>query len=269
MHEIGHEYLCKDEDSLTAWLNERPEAVRQNCAVFIAARSALRVLPIAVDGFQFSDWSRQRDVTAMPIWRSLLISSVSAKLPAEEVKANAAAATSGAARLVTASMPTAARLDPSVRPTLARLNFARPAAVNAASKAANAAASANAANSAAAAAAAAFAATDADAVWRNVRADCVTWVDHAASDGTCGIDVAPLNEGEFNISPDWPVVREKLLNDTDPDRGADWSFWVEWYDKILRGDPQDWDMLYEIAISQDIDWEATPREVNAAIARIV
>ena len=164
MHEIGHEYLCKDEDSLTAWLNERPEAVRQNCAVFIAARSALRVLPIAVDGFQFSDWSRQRDVTAMPIWRSLLISSVSAKLPAEEVKANAAAATSGAARLVTASMPIAARLDPSVRPTLARLNFARPAAVNAAAKAANAAASANAANSAAAAAAAAFAATDADAV---------------------------------------------------------------------------------------------------------
>jgi len=28
-------------------------------------------------------------------------------------------------------------------------------------------------------------------------------------------------------------------------------------------------MLYEIAVSQDIDWEATPREVNAAIARIV
>ena len=45
----------KDEDSLTAWLNERPEAVRQNCAMFIVARSALRVLPIAVDGFQFTD----------------------------------------------------------------------------------------------------------------------------------------------------------------------------------------------------------------------
>ena len=97
----------------------------------------------------------------------------------------------------------------------------------------------------------------------------MVWVDHAAADGTCGIDVAPLIEGAFNIRPDWPVVREKLLNDTDSDRGADWSFWVEWYDKILRGYPQDWDMLYEIAVSQDIDWEASPREVNAAIGRIV
>ena len=45
----------KDAKSLEAWLDERPEAVRRNCAVFIAARSALRVLPIAVDGIQFSD----------------------------------------------------------------------------------------------------------------------------------------------------------------------------------------------------------------------
>ena len=97
----------------------------------------------------------------------------------------------------------------------------------------------------------------------------MVWVDHAAADGTCGIDVAPLIDGAFNIRPDWPVVREKLLNDTDSDRGADWSFWVEWYDKILRGYPQDWDMLYEIAVSQDIDWKASPREVNEAIGRIV
>ena len=47
----------KDIGSLKAWLDDRPEAVRQNCAVFIAARSALRVLPIAVEGLQFSDWS--------------------------------------------------------------------------------------------------------------------------------------------------------------------------------------------------------------------
>ncbi|MDA7827315.1 hypothetical protein N9A67_03700, partial [Rhodobacteraceae bacterium] len=113
MHEIGHEYFCKDEeliflykihrlsqrlsmtisiddikdeDSLKAWLDERPEAVRQNCAVFIAARSALRVLPIAVDGFQFSDWSRERDVTAIDCFRSVFISSVAAKLPTGDMR---------------------------------------------------------------------------------------------------------------------------------------------------------------------------------------
>ena len=198
----------KDKESLEAWLNERPEAVRNNYAVFIAARSALRVMPIAVDGFQFADWSRERDLTAIAFFRSVFISSVAAKVPTDDMR--------------------------------------------------------NAATASADAAASAF-----DAVWRNVRADCVVWVDHVAADGTCGIDVAPLIDGAFNIRPDWPVVREKLLNDTDSDRGADWSFWVEWYDKILRGYPQDWDMLYEIAVSQDIDWKASPREVNEAIGRIV
>jgi hypothetical protein len=86
LHEIGHEYLCKDEDSLTAWLNERPEAVRQNCAVFIAARSALRVLPIAVEGLQFSDWSRKRDLTAIACVSGAFISSVAAKLPTDDMR---------------------------------------------------------------------------------------------------------------------------------------------------------------------------------------
>jgi len=163
-------------------------------------------LTIAVEGLQFSDWSRKRDLTAIACVSGAFISSVAAKFPTDELRNTA--------------------LRPARRAATA-------------------------------------------AVWRNVRADCVVWVNHAAADGTCGIDVAPLIDGEFNISPDWPVVREKLLNDNDPKRGADWSFWIEWYDNILRGDPQDWDMLYEIAVSQDIDWEATSREVNAAIARIV
>ena len=207
----------KGKESLEAWLKERPEDVRQNCAVFIAARSALRVMPIAVDGFQFSDWSQERhlqerDLTAVPILRSVLTSAVAAKLPTGEVKASASACVSPIA-----------------------------------------------AGSAGAAA----------AVWSCGRGDCRAWEAHAEADGTCGIDVAPLNVDDIKIKTEWPAVREKLLNDTDPDRGADWSFWIDWYEKILRVDPQDWDLLYEVAVSDDIDWEASPREVNAAIARIV
>ena len=238
----------KDEDSLTAWLNEQPEAVRQNCAVFIAARSALRVLTIAVEGLQFSDWSRKRDLTAIACVSGAFISSVAAKLPTDDMRNTA------------------------LRPARRAATASDSAAADASDAAAYAAYAAAFAYDAAYAHAAAFARTAfaaTPAVWRNVRADCVVWVNHAAADGTCGIDVAPLIDGEFKISPDWPVVREKLLNDNDPKRGADWSFWIEWYDNILRGDPQDWDMLYEIAVSQDIDWEATSREVNAAIARIV
>lgn len=249
-----------DQESLITWLNERPKAVRQNCAVFIAARSALRVMSIAVDGFQFSGWSRDSDFTSTPIWHSLIISSVAAKLPSDDMRKAASAADAAAFASGGAFASDAAAA------------FAAGAAFSSGDDAAAfAAASAAFASSAAAdaASASAFAAAAAAAVWRNVRADCRAWMDRAAVDGTCGIDVAPLIDGEFKISPDWAVVREKLLNDSDPKRGADWLFWVEWYDKILRGDPQDWDMLYEIAVSQDIDWEASPREVNAAIARIV
>jgi len=75
----------KDKESLEAWLNDQPEAVRQKCAVFIAARSALRVLPIAVDGYQFSDWSRNSDFTSIPIWRSLITSTVAAIMPTDDL----------------------------------------------------------------------------------------------------------------------------------------------------------------------------------------
>jgi len=240
----------KDKESLVTWLNERPEAVRQNCAVFIAARSALRVLAIAVGGFQCSDWLRKREVTAIHCVRCALISSVAAKLSTDDMKKlgdYASDAYSDGDTIVDAAATSAyGTCD-----------------------AANADASAKAVSGAAFATdAAGYAADAAAAVWRNVRADCSAWADHAAADVTCGIDIAPLIEGEFELTPDWPVVREKLLNDRDPKRVADWSFWIVWYDKILRGDPQDWVMLYEIAVSQEIDWKANPREVNAAIARI-
>ena len=76
----------KDIGSLKAWLDDRPEAVRQNCAVFIAARSALRVLPIAVEGLQFSDWSLEHEGTAIPILRCFISSSVAAKFPAIDAR---------------------------------------------------------------------------------------------------------------------------------------------------------------------------------------
>jgi len=252
----------KDKKSLEAWLNDQLEAVRQNCAVFIAARSALRVLPIAVDGIQFSDWWRNDDLTAIVSVRSVLILSVAAKLPTNDMRKTAYA-----------SVADTAAVNAYATAISAAYAYAYVSDASAADASAayipRSAASTEVSPSVAAASAAAYASAAAADGWRNVRADCVVWVDHAAADGTCGIDVAPLIDGEFVTIPDWAVVREKLLNDSDPKRGADWSFWVHWYDKILRGDPQDWDMLYEIAVSQDIDWEASPREVNAAIGRIV
>ena len=88
--------------------------------------------------------------------------------------------------------------------------------------------------------------------------------------GRCQIDIAPLWSNENPLERDWHNLREKLLAaDTPDDRGADWSFWVKWYDDILAGNPQNWDMLHEIATTDAIDWNASAREVNDRINEIV
>ena len=62
-----------DSESLEAWLNERPEDLRRHCAVFIASRAASRIAPIAWDWFQFDPVATKRDLTILPVCRSLII----------------------------------------------------------------------------------------------------------------------------------------------------------------------------------------------------
>ena len=120
-------------------------------------------------------------------------------------------------------------------------------------------------------ASAALAANSADILWAEVSRDAELWLDHAdQGDGTLSIDIAPLWSNENPLERDWHNLREKLLAADTPDqRGADWSFWVKWYDDILAGNPQNWDMLHEIVTTPDIDWEASLREVNDKINGIV
>ena len=44
---------------------------------------------------------------------------------------------------------------------------------------------------------------------------------------------------------------------------------MKWYDDILAGNPQNWDMLHEIATTDAIDWNASVRAVNDRINQIV
>jgi hypothetical protein len=128
-------------------------------------------------------------------------------------------------------------------------------------------ASARAASSAASSAAS-FAAA---AVWAEVTRDAALWLEHAdPGDGTLAISIAPLWSDENPLDQDWHSLREKLRAADTPDkRGADWSFWIKWYDDILAGNPQNWKMLHEIATTPDIDWDASSREVNDKINGIV
>ena len=53
-----------------------------------------------------------------------------------------------------------------------------------------------------------------------------------------------------------------------------WTFWADWYERYVKGDPQPWDLLEKIALqgTEDDDysfWEGTDAEVNARIMEIV
>lgn len=46
------------------------------------------------------------------------------------------------------------------------------------------------------------------------------------------------------------------------------DFWIDWYERILEGRPQNWKMLEEIAFIDAEDWEQGAEHVNALIAEI-
>ena len=81
----------KDRDSLKAWLDARPEETRQRDAVVIAQRASNRAFPLYVRSLK-TKRAQKRDLTALPVLRSLLTSGVAAVYPTPEVRRAAAAA---------------------------------------------------------------------------------------------------------------------------------------------------------------------------------
>lgn len=114
-----------------------------------------------------------------------------------------------------------------------------------------------------AARAAAGSAARAAAFWENLRADCAALVDGQ------DLNRLPLWSGANPVADAWASLRQDVLA-----QGAGWQFWVDWYDKALTGNPQDWDLLEKIALMPETDWgdedKNTPADtVNARIARII
>lgn len=244
--------IIKIADDVKAFIQAQDDARQHACATFIASRAALRVAPAAIQFYEFHNSARERDLTSLVLWRHLLISSVVAPVPTDEIKAAARIADAVAAD-APVSIETVAK---SARASV----FAVASSVFAASEAASVARFA-----------ARAAGTVAADIWAEVLHDAALWLEHASQrDGTLAITIAPLWSTENPLEHDWHNLSEKLLASDTPDkRGADWSFWVKWYDDILAGNPHNWKMLHEIAIAFDINWKARARKVNDRINGIV
>jgi len=195
----------EDRESLKAFLDGVEEPRRQQAAVFIAARAALRAAPELQVFFDFEH--NKKPLKPLPVLRSLLISSVAATMPTEDIRFSADAA---------------------------------------------------------AVTAAAFAAA---VTWGAIQRDAALWVEDAdAETGNLSIDIAPLWDGANPLDVDWQFLLDRMRDDPS---GADWSFWITWYQGILDGVPQNWPLLHEIATTDRIDWDAPAQEVNDKINGIV
>lgn len=244
--------IIKIADDVKAFIQAQDDARQHACATFIASRAALRVAPAAIQFYEFHNSARERHLTSLVLWRHLLISSVAATVPTDFIKAAARIADAVAADAPVSIETVAKAARASV--------FAVASSVFAASEAASVARFA-----------ARAAGTVAADIWAEVLHDAALWLEHASQrDGTLAITIAPLWSTENPLEHDWHNLSEKLLASDTPDkRGADWSFWVKWYDDILAGNPQNWKMLHEIAIAFDINWKARARKVNDRINGIV
>lgn len=229
-----------DEESLRAWIGGRPEETRQADALAIASRAVLRVVPLFISQMK-QDWVRITELTALPILRSIFTVGVARIYPSHLVKqaaySNASSAIYGA------------------------YEFAASASVSAADPGASAADSVISAGNSVAWADSVLSAS---ASLEEVRLDAVLiesgqepfqkplWVD---------------NWPEW-ASTNWSAGRSWLTNNPGHD------FWIRWYEATREGRPLtgDWDchwqMLRDIALIPNEDWEQGAEHVARLIAAI-
>ncbi|MBN8292613.1 hypothetical protein JI664_11625 [Rhodobacter sp. NTK016B] len=234
----------RDGESLRAWLESLPDRIgeeeAQRWAVLIAHRAAMRVLPIYWRWQQVAKHNN-RDANANEVLRVNLIGGVGGTYPTPPIRQAVAHAAHAAGPAAHATNPAGNAAADASRAAI----FAADASL--ASRAAFAAAYAS--HAAAGTAVAVFAA-------------CAT--DASALEAGTDLNAVRLWPEENPFESQWSEIRDTLS-----DQGPGWHFWLDWYDKALKGEAQDWDLLTKIALIDDADWDKPEAEVNALIAGIV
>ena len=221
--------------------------------MIFAHRAAMRVAPMYF--LESAPASRQSDLTALPVYRGLLIAGVAGACPTPAIKeaASAFAAAAFAAANVSAASESAS----------ASAFASALAAANAADAAAAAPASATSAADAADVAYAAAYAAAKEEIWENIRADA-----HLQTKGGDPLDRRSGQQKE-PLRQNWAKASAALAA-----AGSDWEFWRRWYQGALDGEPlrptwdAHWDLLEQIALIAAETWDTGPAAVAKEIARI-
>ncbi len=256
----------RDRKSLEAWLNSLPrgtEAEReqaQRWAGIVAHRAAMRVLPYLWVLYLHTLGHLSDPTVVRNHYAGLVLNSLRASLTGATVY------NCPAPLVVEAASAVYNKYTPPRDPNSPLSSDAvRTALAGAATAFSDADASASAATTAVAAAVYATSMSveknsgaAAAAVWLGIQTDCTALMAGAP------IDRVPFWPGGDPLAEYWPSTRLRILA-----QGPDWRFWVDWYDRALKGEEQDWDLLTKVALIDPKDWKKGADHVNGLIAKIV
>jgi hypothetical protein len=240
----------KNRSQLEAWLGKQPPDV----AIVLAARAALRVLPVA----QTAKHEGFSDVLVLPVFRATVFSWASAKYPAQRTEFAAAAAHAAA---VAAAAAAAIRADCNAYAAAIRADYnayaadayAAVAAGNAAAAAAYAGARTYAAAYAGDAAAPFF--------WSALSSDATRLEKGAAASAIARSPLWPQGQPD-QLHSLWREMKAALHA-----AKQDWQVWTIWYDDRLEGRVRDKTRELAYVRIEEALWDQGPAVVNAEIER--
>lgn len=241
----------KDRESLTAYLENLEGNAGQLTARHVAFSGSARILPLALDYFLREDLAEGHS-TASSIFGAISIVGVRTEYPALSLDSKAAHAATAAFTTFRAASSVAFGNPASFAASFSAL--ATFAAVGAAGDVDSAAKTA--ATAVAAAASAAQAAGAESAIWNSVHFDLQSQAESSRS-GPAGLWQG--TEEPSKIGHAWESAKQQLQNDA----GADWSFWILWYERVRAGRDFHADKLADILNSlREEDWKKGPAHIN-------
>ncbi|WP_428548662.1 hypothetical protein [Profundibacter sp.] len=229
----------KDRDSLEAWLLDRPEDEARQFALILIHRAAMRVLPYYWEWVGNAAYAKERNISALRVLHGNLVSGVARTMVNSDIKE----AAEHANRAANISSPNG---------FLDAVTYSAYSAAKAAAYIAGSAFAVNAIDQVGKVFVSA-----ADVLWGTIRLD-----SEAIKNGDILLTTPLWNGNENPFQAEWEKVRGSA--------SKDWSFWINWYQDALEGREPDWDMLEEIALIPDEDWQKGPEHINnEVIAGIV